>query len=73
MEKYDRPQQAIDDHGTWGLHAGYLRLQTHTQNMWYLLISHCYNGCSNMPQCYVTHALPGLFWQSSFTIHQIMH
>jgi len=33
MEKYDRPRQAIDDHGTWGLHARYVRLQTHAQNM----------------------------------------
>ena len=26
-------------YGTYALHAGYLRLQTHTRNMWYLLCS----------------------------------
>ena len=71
MEKYDRALQAIDDHGTWGLHAAYLRLQIHTQNMRHLLLSHCHNGCTNAPHCYVTRALSGLFWQSSFTVHQI--
>ena len=35
------------------LHAGYLRLQTHTQNMNYLLFSHCNKFCTNAPQCYV--------------------
>jgi hypothetical protein len=25
-------------YGAWAFHAGYLRLQTHPQNMWYLLI-----------------------------------
>ena len=27
-------------YGAWALHAGYLRLKTHTQNMWYLLLIH---------------------------------
>jgi len=31
----DRLQAAMW-HGTWNLHAGWLRLQTHTQNMYYL-------------------------------------
>jgi len=69
LENY-RPMDFCWHECTWGLHAGYLRLQTHTQNMWYLLLSHCYNGCTNVPQCYVTRASPGLFWQSPFTTHQ---
>jgi hypothetical protein len=32
-KKNDRAGQTMYDHGTWALHAGYLRLQTHTQNM----------------------------------------
>jgi hypothetical protein len=35
------------------LHAGYLRLQTHTQNIQYLLLFHSYNGYTNPPQYYV--------------------
>jgi len=30
-------------------HAGYLSLRIHTQNMLYLLLSHCNNGCTNAP------------------------
>jgi len=41
-------------YGACALHAGYLRLQTHTQNMQHLLIFHCNNGCKHAPQCYVT-------------------
>jgi len=41
-------------------HAGYLRLQAHTQNMQYLLLSHCKNGCTNASQCYVIGTLPVL-------------
>jgi len=50
----DKPQVTI-----WRV-AGYLRLQTHTQNMIYLLLLHCDNGCTNAPQRYVTHELPVL-------------
>jgi len=35
------------------LHAGYLRLQTHTQNMRYLLHFYSSSGHSNAPPCYV--------------------
>jgi hypothetical protein len=35
------------------MHAGYLRLQTHTQNMKHLLIFYSKNGYPNAPQCYV--------------------
>ena len=35
--------------------------QTHAQNMQYVLLYHCNNGCRNAPQCYVIHTLPVLF------------
>ena len=35
------------------LHAGKLRIQTRTQNMYYLLLFHCNNGYASAPQCYV--------------------
>ena len=38
----------------------YLRLQTHTENMQYLLLFHCNNGCTNAPQCYVIRTVPVL-------------
>ena len=31
------------------LHARYLKLQTHTHNMYYLLLSHYTNGCTKQP------------------------
>jgi hypothetical protein len=31
--------------------------QTHTQNMWYLLLLNCINSCMSSPQSYVLHAL----------------
>ena len=34
------------------MRAGNLRLQTHTQKMYYLLIFHCNNGWKTAPQCY---------------------
>jgi len=43
------------------LHAGYLRLQTHTENMYYLFLSHYNNGCKKAPQRYAIRALPVLF------------
>jgi len=42
-------------------HAGYLILQTHTQNMQYLWLFHYNNGCTNVPQCYVMRTLSVLF------------
>jgi len=35
------------------LHVGYQRLQTHNQNMQYLLPSHGNNSYANAPHCYV--------------------
>jgi hypothetical protein len=45
-----RPQMTI-----WRmrLHIGYPRLQTHTQNVYDLLIFHGNNGCTNAPQYYL--------------------
>ena len=42
---------------------GYLRLQIHTQDMWYLLLFHCKSGRTNAPQCYehVNRTLPVFF------------
>ena len=34
-------------------HAGYLRLQTLTQNMQYVLLFKCNNGCAKTQNCYV--------------------
>ena len=44
-------------YGASDLHAGYLRLQTHTQYMCYLLIFHCKNGCTKVPEYYVISVL----------------
>jgi len=33
-------------YGRCALHAGYLKLQTHAQNMLYLMLFHCKNGCT---------------------------
>ena len=53
-------------YGAWILHARYLRLQihththTHTQVVWYALLFHRKDGCTNAPQCYVIRTLPVL-------------
>jgi hypothetical protein len=53
-------------YGACALHDEYQRLQTHTQNMWHLLLSHCNIGCTNSPQRYVIRSLPLLlFWFSN--------
>jgi len=33
VEKYSRAGQATDDYGACALHAGHLKLKTHTQNI----------------------------------------
>ena len=48
-------------YGTRVFHAWYLRLQTHTQNMQYLLPFYCSNGCTKAPQCHVIRILSVLF------------
>ena len=42
------------------LHAGYQRLQTHTHNVYYVLLFHCNSGCMNAPHFYVVRTLPVL-------------
>ena len=51
------------------LHAGYLRLQTYIQTMWYLLLCHWNNGCTNALHCYIITTLPlvTLWYNISFT------
>ena len=49
-------------YGACALRAGYLRLQTHTHNISYLLLIHCNNGCMKAPQCYVIRTLPVLLY-----------
>jgi hypothetical protein len=48
-------------HSTCAFHAGYLRLQTHIQKMWFLSIYNCNNGCAKAPIYYVMRTLPVLF------------
>jgi hypothetical protein len=52
-----RPQLTI-----WRMpsHAGYLRLQTHTHNMQYLMFFHYKNCCMKPLQCYVIRTLTAL-------------
>jgi len=61
VEKYRGTRQATQDNMTCPLRAGFLRLQTHTHNIKYLLFVHCNNGCTNAPQCYVIRTLPVLY------------
>ena len=44
--------------GACAFRDGYLRLQTHTQNIQHLLLFYCKNGCTNAPQYYVIRTLP---------------
>jgi len=56
-KKYCRLGQATDASA---LLAGYLSLQTHTHNMYYLLLFHGNNGQVNAPHYYVLRTLPVL-------------
>ena len=55
VEKYCTARQATDDNTKWrsALYAGYLRLQTRTQNAEYLLLIDGNNGYAKAPQCHV--------------------
>ena len=59
--------QMTIQYGTCALHAGYLRLQTYTQNLQRLLRFHCNNGNKNAPQSSVypksTHLTSSSVWQ----------
>ena len=68
-------------HGSRILHAGYLNLKTHTQNMYTYCFFHCNNGCTNAPQCHVICTLSVLFhintqnstnWTSLFSFSQMI-
>jgi hypothetical protein len=52
----DKPQMTIY-YGACAVHAAYLRLERHTQNIQCLLLFHSNNGYANAPQCYVTRTL----------------
>jgi hypothetical protein len=57
---------------SYAFYASYLlRLQTHVQNMQFLLIFHCNNGCTNASQCYVIRRLPVLlYYKCGHTLSQ---
>jgi hypothetical protein len=57
VEKYGRAGQGTDDNMAHAF-AGYLRLQTHIQNVKCLLLFHCNNGCTIAPQCHAVRMLP---------------
>jgi len=48
MVQADRPQLTIS-YGACSLHGGSLRLQTHTQNIYYLFLFYGNNGYANAP------------------------
>ena len=59
-KKCGTARQATDDNTVrrCAFHAGYLRLQTYTQNSKYLLLFHDSNGYPNVPQWYVKPTSP---------------
>jgi hypothetical protein len=61
-ERIVEPGRPQIEHGACALHAEYLRLQIHTQNMLCFLLFHCNNGCTKAPQCYVIRTLHVLFF-----------
>jgi hypothetical protein len=58
--------QSIDDNI---MHAGYLRLQTHIQNLQYLLLLvYCNDGCTIALNCYVIRTLTVLLDSEVFLV-----
>jgi hypothetical protein len=55
VEKYCRAGQARTDNKIWRMcfYVGFLRLQTHGEDIKYLWLFDGNNGYSNAPQCYV--------------------
>ena len=49
-------------YGACALHAGYLRLQTHTHNMQDIILFHGNKGYANAPQCHVIRTVPVLLY-----------
>ena len=69
----DKPQMTIH-YSACALRARYPRLQTHTQNVQYLLLFHCSISCTNAPQLYVLRTLPVLLLDSrSSKLHSIFN
>ena len=64
VETYGRREQVTDDNTT---HARKVRLQTHTQNMKYVLLFHGNSGYANASQFYVIRTLPVLLQSSATT------
>ena len=60
MAQPDRLQMKIE-YDARALYASYLMSQTLKQNMQYLLLLHCKNGCTCTPQRYVIRTLSVLF------------
>jgi hypothetical protein len=60
MVESDRLQMAMQ-YGAFALNAGQLGLQTHTENIQYLLLFHGKNGYANAHQCYVIRTVSVLF------------
>ena len=71
MRKYAKIWYSRTGHrwqyGAYILYAGYLRLQTQTQNMYYSLLFHCNNVWTSAPQSYVTRTLPALLYLVTIT------
>jgi hypothetical protein len=65
VENYGREREKVEgghswQYGTCVLHAGYKWLQSHTQNMSYLLLFHDNNSCTNAPHYLLTRTWPDL-------------
>jgi hypothetical protein len=72
VNDYDRAGQITDDN-TAHVVACWIpkAIHTHTQNTFYLLLSHNNNGCTNAPQCYVVRTLRALL-KISLHLHRIL-
>jgi hypothetical protein len=54
VENYSRDREGTDENVIWSMRiACWVPTATNTQNMWYLLLFHRNNGCTNAPQFYV--------------------
>jgi hypothetical protein len=68
VEKYftaGTPQVTI-----WRMRIAYLSLQTHSQDMWYLLTCHYNNACKNAPIYYAKRKMSFVFWAQHSIVRQ---